>query len=311
MSYTYYMLEELKNSFRSLQLELAQKSAYEPRILSKLEEQLKPLHQEWKRLSENEKSFLELPFQKILRERYDEKAQLKLMKYMGRVRENAGRKILEDEAFANLFLQNEEFEAVIFSADIRRSTELMLTCKSPRIYAEFINTISSEFTDAVKQRYGIYDKFTGDGLLAFFPEFYSGKEGILFALQCAIDCQHIFDTVFDAYKENFDLTDIKTGVGVGIDCGTVFKSGEELEYTVVGKPVVYACRFSSAPAGHTYLTKGANDVLKALPTSQDVSTIRTSIPIKHEDDMVAYDVSKSALSTLQTYAVSKPDWAAS
>ncbi len=309
------LLENIKTHHDELNRRIADSSlammkAREEKLaqLNRVSDQLKALHQEWRSYSENEKSFLELPFQKILRERYDEKNQIKLMKYMTRVRESAGAKMLEDENFANQFLNTEEFDAVIFSADIRRSTELMLKCKTPQLYAEFLNALTAELSACVKQRYGIYDKFTGDGLLAFFPDFYSGKDSILFAIQCACECQKIFDTLFDAYRDCFDIGDMKTGIGVGLDSGLVFKAGEDLEYTVVGKPVVYACRLSSAPAGHIYLTERAHEKINA----KDMGMLRiakTSIPIKHESDMDAFDVRPVSDVSLSHHYIAKPDWA--
>ena len=306
------MFEDLKTNLKQklMDKKIAMTKSFNKRVqvYNKINEQLKDLHQVWIKNSENEKSFFELPFQKILHEKYNEQNQIKLMKYLSRVRESAGTKILEDESFANQFLNNEEFSAVILSADIRRSTELMLKCQTPQIYAEFLNVLTSELSDCVKNRYGIYDKFTGDGLLAFFPDFYSGKKAVLHSLQCAYDCQKIFDTIFLNYKKHFDIGDMETGIGVGIDSGTVFKAGEDLEYTVVGKPVVYACRFSASPAGHTYLTERAYRLID----KSDLSSLKikkTTIAIKHEPDSPAYDIKPVSDISFSKQIFEKPDWA--
>ena len=247
------------------------------------------------------------PLLNLLKERYNEQQQLKLMKYMTRVQDRASQKMLDDESFAKLFLDKDEFKAVILSLDIRRSTELMLKAESPQLYAEFINAITNELTESVKNRFGIYDKFTGDGLLAFFPDFYSGDKAILYALQCADDCQKIFEAIFSSYRNRFAIGDMVTGLGGGIDVGSVYKAGIELEYTVVGRPVVYACRLSSAPAGHTYLTPLAQNELLKMNCSAFTSN-ETQIEIKHEGAAKVFDVLPSSDSALETLVVEEPSW---
>lgn len=251
----------------------------------------------------------EHPLYKLFKERYDEQQQLKLMKYMSRVQDEASRKMLDDEEFANQFLEKDEFNAVILSIDIRRSTELMLKAKSPQFYAEFINTLLDELIESVKSNFGIYDKFTGDGFLAFFPDFYSGEEAILHALLCADECREIFDAVFSAYKNDFDIDPEITGIGAGIDTGSVFKSGLEMEYTVVGKPVVYACRLSAAPAGHTYLTTAADHCLKDTGCEAFFSK-KTLCEIKHEGSVSVYDVLPVTEHAVLSLQPKLPSWAA-
>ena len=249
------------------------------------------------------------PLYGLLKERYNEQQQLKLMKYMTRIQDRAAQKMLDDQDFAKAFIEKDEFNAVILSLDIRRSTELMLKAKTPQKYAEFINTLTNELTESVKERFGIYDKFTGDGLLAFFPDFYSGKDALLHALLCADDCQKIFEAVFLSYHHIFDINeDNITGIGVGIDTGSVYKAGIEMEYTVVGRPVVYACRLSAAPAGHIYLTQNAEDKLYASNKASTFISKKVEIDIKHEGLQPAYDVSPASLHAIEKLAVTEPDW---
>lgn len=249
------------------------------------------------------------PLYGLLKERYNEQQQLKLMKYMTRVQDRASQKMLDDPAFAQNFIEKDEFSAVILSLDIRRSTELMLKAKTPQQYAEFINTLTNELTESVKERFGIYDKFTGDGLLAFFPDFYSGKDAMLQALLCADDCHKIFDAVFPSYRSIFDISDeLVTGLGVGIDTGSVYKAGIEMEYTVVGRPVVYACRLSAAPAGHTYLTPIAEKVRRETEHADLFTAAKTEIEIKHEGPQPVYDVAPITTQILETLEIAEPDW---
>jgi hypothetical protein len=64
----------------------------------------------------------------------------------------------------------------VLSVDIRRSTELMLKARTAEKFAEFITGLSIELTTIVLNSFGVFDKLTGDGILAFFPDFFSGPD---------------------------------------------------------------------------------------------------------------------------------------
>src|SRR5690606_4988561 len=94
--------------------------------------------------------------------------------------------------FKSKFDHGNEVEAVVISIDIRRSTDLMLKAKSPTEYSDFITGLSQKLSQIIIQHLGIFDKFTGDGILAFFPKFYSGDYAILLALLAAEECHKVF-----------------------------------------------------------------------------------------------------------------------
>lgn len=52
----------------------------------------------------------------------------------------------------------------------RLSTELMLKAREPRLYAEFIITLAKRLRQSVLDNYGVFGKFTDDGILAFLHE---------------------------------------------------------------------------------------------------------------------------------------------
>lgn len=87
------------------------------------------------------------------------------------VTEKAHDSILEDEAFRGTFSSEGESKAFVVSVDIRRSTELMLKARTPRLFADFITTLCAKIEYIFKENWGVVDKFTGDGILAFFPKF--------------------------------------------------------------------------------------------------------------------------------------------
>ena len=59
------------------------------------------------------------------------------------------------------------------SIDIRRSTELMLKARTTELFAEFMAGLCEQLQGLIRDKFGIVDKFTGDGLLVSFLEFFS------------------------------------------------------------------------------------------------------------------------------------------
>jgi len=98
----------------------------------------------------------------------EEKARLGFL--LNRVNQDAQRILLQSKEFRDKFLNSESCEVFVVSVDIRRSTELMLKARSPKQFASFITTLCKQLINIVTDNYGVIDKFTGDGILAFFPE---------------------------------------------------------------------------------------------------------------------------------------------
>lgn len=60
--------------------------------------------------------------------------------------------------------------------------------------------------------------------------------------------------------------------------------------TIVGTPVVYACRLSSAPVGKTYINQNVHDEVKTL-YNNNISFNEDLLDIKHEGKVVVYETS--------------------
>jgi len=79
------------------------------------------------------------------------------------------------------------------------------------------------------------------------------------------------------------------GLGIGLDYGAVHLVQMAGGLTVVGVPVVYACRLSGAPPNLTLANQPAFEVISdRLGASCFIS--ETSLDIKHEGKMLAYEV---------------------
>jgi len=199
-----------------------------------------------------------------------------------------GQKILlESEEFRNKFYNKENQKAFVVSIDLRRSTELMLKAKSPEHFEKFISELCESLSEIIKENFGIFDKFTGDGILAYFPLFYSGEDAGLFALKASIDSHKIFSNHYEKHRSSFQAVLKNAGLGIGIDFGVTKLVNLINSHTVIGVPVVYACRMSSHYAGSTVLNQSAYDELKKQ-NSIGLKFTEITLPVKNEDDFIGY-----------------------
>lgn len=222
-----------------------------------------------------------------------------------RIHPSAVKKILHDSEFLNKFTSEAEFEASVISIDIRRSTDLMLEANSPKEYSNFIFELTTSLKNSVINNYGIFDKFTGDGILAFFPKFYSSKNSIILAQKTAIEAHAIFNEIYNKYSSSFSLLLSDVGLGIGIDFGKLHIYESPSELSVVGKPVVYACRFSSTKAYTTLNNQGALNELKALIGSEKIKIETVQINIKNKGNCQGFIIDIDP----QSFKIDPPEWA--
>jgi len=231
----------------------------------------------------------------------EEKERLSFL--LHRVNQKAQALLLKSKEFQKEFVQSAGIEAYVVSVDIRRSTELMLKARKPDLFALFITTLSVEMMEHIKNCYGIFDKFTGDGVLAFFPEFYSGRDAGYRSITAAAQCHEAFRRIYRDFRKSFNsvLTDV--GLGIGIDYGLINIVQMAGGLTVVGAPVVYACRMAGGPAEKTLLNQPAFEKISEK-FSANVFIRETEIDIKHEGRTLAYEVCPNG----SVFQPSKPNW---
>lgn len=207
----------------------------------------------------------------------------------GKIAEDARDKIKTDKDFRKEFEPDNTPEAFVVSIDIRLSTELMLNTNTPKDFAKFITVLCEKLKSIIIEHGGIFDKFTGDGVLAFFPEFYSGDDAGYRAILAATEAIDFFQKHYHASRNCFRVVKADTGLGIGIDYGTIqfVNIGESL--SVVGNPVVYACRLSSTGAGTICINQPAKKIIdlkyKAYTTIEEIE-----IDIKGSGPIHAYKV---------------------
>ena len=222
---------------------------------------------------------------------------------LDRVSQQAQQKLFESESLRSSFERDDACLAYVLSIDIRRSTELMLKARTPRLFAEFIVGLAQALRGIVLANHGVFDKFTGDGVLAFFPEFFSGVDAGYFALRAATQAHQLFKTHYDSNRNCFVAVLRDTGLGIGIDYGLVNVVHIGSEFTVVGTPVVYACRMAGAMAGMTYVNQPAYEKI-AEKYSAIASLVTTEIDVKNEGSMLAYSAALNA----KPFDAAQPDW---
>ncbi|MBA3960297.1 MAG: hypothetical protein H0X40_00135 [Chthoniobacterales bacterium] len=165
--------------------------------------------------------------------------------------------ILGSDGLRAQFFSAKAHTAYVVSIDIRRSTELMLKARTPSHFAAFMTHLCSQLENIVKESFGVFDKFTGDGILAFFPEFFSGPDAGFHALAAAERALATFADSYRRHRSSFTTVLRDVHLAIGIDFGSVHLVKVADSLTVVGGPVVYACRLSSGPPGTILLNQPA------------------------------------------------------
>lgn len=228
--------------------------------------------------------------EEVFKKKYEELLKKVKLEYLAsRVNQEAEKKLYRSKAFVNKFESAEMCNTVVISIDIRRSTDLMLKAKNPGLFSAFITTLSHKIIDIIKDNYGVIDKFTGDGILAFFPEFFSGPDAYYFALKTANECHECFAIFYKESRKCFTTVLKDVGLGIGIDSGKVHLQVINVNLTIVGTPVVYACRLSGAGPGITLINQTALEEIEKL-YDKHISIKESEIDIKHEGLILAYIV---------------------
>ncbi len=182
--------------------------------------------------------------------------------------------VLERFDTVEMLLEPHPNDAFVMSIDIRRSTDLMLMATTPSAFAAFIAEAGAGLRKVVQEHDGLADKFTGDGILAWFPLFLTGlptydpteekhyegadsNTAALKVLAAARECHLEFQRCYRRHAAGFTRLDPDAGLGIGIDFGEIHTAAISETPTIIGRPVVWACRLNSAPAHHTWVNNQA------------------------------------------------------
>lgn len=263
-----------------------------------LEEKTKALLSEKQRNKQWEEEFAKLKAE------YDEiNLKKKISHLVDRVGAEARSRLLSDPKFQDVFASETTTDAFVVSIDIRRSTELMLKAKEPKLYAKFVLQVARALQDVIVSSFGVFDKFTGDGVLGFYPMKFSGDDFGMMAVEAALSCHREFAKIYRQHRSSFVSVLADIGLGVGIDYGSVQMVNIGGDFTVVGTPVVYACRMSGCQSGETTLNFPAYEML-LNKYSAFLDFEEKDVEIKREGRTLAYTVKRNE----KAFASKRPAW---
>lgn len=238
---------------------------------------------------------------KDLQKKIDEMLEVeKLSFYKKRIHPEAFEYLRKNKPFQKNFFSGSH-QASIISIDIRKSTHLMLIAKKPKDFATFTSTLANFMQRIIIENHGVFDKFTGDGILAYFPDFFSGKDHVHKAINSALLIHSMFNEFYEENKSLFKTRPTDLGLGIGIDSGEVHLEEVRGEVYIIGDPVVYACRFGSAPAKKTWANPRIEDNLNNLDS---INYSLSEAEIKGEGTAEVYEI--SGLSKTVNFSI--PKW---
>ena len=148
-------------------------------------------------------------------------------------------------------LETDKLEFVILSLDLVESTKLATTV-SPIDYSRIIQTALFEISQVVPLFYGHVLKYTGDGIIAYFPapSFITKND---LALDCALTLRRLVQKGLNPVliESGYEPLDIRIGIDSGEAAVAVIGSPTTKQHKdVIGAVVSLACKIQSrAPVG--------------------------------------------------------------
>lgn len=141
-------------------------------------------------------------------------------------------------------------DTLVMVADIRRSQDLITYGMSPNTYREQIIGFLTEIRKILLEDYGIYDRFTGDGYIAYFNSFVcrmGGRDYYEMVLDACSRIQAFAEDYFDNWARKIRKIPIEPiGLSIGIDCGIVDFKDIDDQLFAIGDACVWATRMCSA-----------------------------------------------------------------
>lgn len=148
--------------------------------------------------------------------------------------------------------------AIVLDTDIRSSTALMRESMQPLQFAWHLSYFVNAIREFLRARRGWFDKFTGDGFLAYWllgnrrPEDYADEIGYF-----ANVCISLFrDRVMDELRKFTQNMPAQVGISLGLDGGMVHLVEVAGDLTPMGPPVVGAVRMVGTAGPYEAVANG-------------------------------------------------------
>lgn len=160
-----------------------------------------------------------------------------------------------------------ETDTIAVFGDVRHSQDVMKYGASAVDFARRMGEFVGESRRMIRKYCGLFDKFTGDGFLAYFNEHLCQWHGLNY-----VDCFTAFLTEYVDYaQEHFEawrrtlrkLPVEPVGLAIGADMGTVTFRDYDDHLVAVGEPIVWANRMcSEARAGEILVNNLLSEALR-------------------------------------------------
>lgn len=196
---------------------------------------------------------------------------------------------------ADTVAEGEPLQLFVMAADIRESTMLMKEAVKFQLFAKIMDKFVSAVRRGIGTPGGWFDRFTGDGFLAYWivqdgsGEQYQRRfvEAAGNAAHTANELVRLFQTrVLEDFRRNSRNLSDGVGLSIGLDAGPGFLVEIAGELTVVGPPVVGAVRMVTAAAGpgeivaNVYLGEHLHDEQEGIYAALGMTATRDSRPTK-------------------------------
>ena len=183
----------------------------------------------------------------------------------------------------------------VMAADIRESTLLMKEAVHFEQFAKIMDKFVSAVRSGIGAPGGWFDKFTGDGFLAYWVvqaptrgeyqrRFVEAAGNLAHTAHQLIDLFH--QRVLEDFRRNSRNLSDGVGLSIGLDAGPGFLVEIAGELTVVGPPVVGAVRMVSAASrpqeifANVYLGEHLHDEQEGIYEALGMRATRESRPTK-------------------------------
>lgn len=144
-------------------------------------------------------------------------------------------------------LSHSAVEAIVLTADIRRSASILKESIDIPQYAHMLDDFVGEFRTVLSYHGGWFDKFTGDGFICYWlveSNFVEIMDTVL-DFSCAV-----MDNFRTYYYPTFvsNMRNVPSGIGlsIGVDAGPCHLLSIAGDLTIVGSPIVGSVRMNDA-----------------------------------------------------------------
>ncbi len=126
-----------------------------------------------------------------------------------RVHESFQRKLLSNRPLKEKYETQKQFNSFVMVIDIRKSTDLLLNATQPQYFVNFLKELVDKLKIVIRKYYGIWDNFTGDGLISYFPDFYTSDDSGYYTCKAALECHTVFNDIYSKHQDNMFFQNIK------------------------------------------------------------------------------------------------------